>query len=91
MAQGVLPVEYIGASDKYRANALFANAKQMLAQYQQKRLEKVEDSLPILYKPYPRLSQDKELEFIANIRSLIKSEKYKDAVSIYLLFLSALK
>ncbi|KAK7072611.1 hypothetical protein SK128_000725, partial [Halocaridina rubra] len=37
---GVLHMEYLGSSEEYKAGALFANARQMLAQYQQKRSQR---------------------------------------------------
>ena len=81
--KGALPVEYLEEGDEYRTHALFANTRQILAQYQQKRQEKIEDSLPFLYKPFTQLSPDKELETLTNIRSLIKSEKFEEAVSLH--------
>ncbi|XP_069182447.1 GPI ethanolamine phosphate transferase 1 isoform X1 [Procambarus clarkii] len=76
---GILHVEYLGASDQYKSEALFANARQMLAQYQQKRAQKEEETLPIFYWPYTVLTLDRELESLATIRNHLKSANYEDA------------
>lgn len=80
--QGKLHIEYLGTSDEYRSEALFANARQMLAQYQRKRIQKEEETLPIFYWPYTSLTPDKEVEFIATIRNYLKQSQFDAAVSI---------
>lgn len=80
--QGKLHIEYLSTSDEYRSEALFANARQMLAQYQRKRVQKEEETLPIFYWPYTTLTPDKELEIVATIRNYLKTAQYDAAVSI---------
>ncbi|XP_042215038.1 GPI ethanolamine phosphate transferase 1-like isoform X2 [Homarus americanus] len=78
---GVLHVEYLGTSDEYKAEALFANTRQMLAQYQQKRAQKEEETLPIFYWPYLSLTPDRELESLGAIRNHLKNADYEEANS----------
>lgn len=82
LLQGTLHIEYLATSDEYRSEALFANARQMLAQYQRKRIQKEEETMPIFYWPYTTLTPDKELEFIATIRNYLKTSQFDAAVSI---------
>lgn len=79
--QGKLHIEYLGTTDEYKSEALFANARQMLAQYQQKRAQKEEDTLPMFYWPYTSLTPDRELESLGTIRNHLKNANYEDAVS----------
>lgn len=77
----MLHIEYLGTSDEYKADALYANARQMLAQYQRKRAQKEEETMSIFYWPNVNLSPDKELEIITRIRKYLKEANYEDAVS----------
>ncbi|XP_045112209.1 GPI ethanolamine phosphate transferase 1-like isoform X1 [Portunus trituberculatus] len=78
---GKLHIEYLATSDEYKSEALFANARQMLAQYQQKRTQKEEETLPIFYWPYTILTPDKELEFLAAIRNYLQTAQFDAANS----------
>ena len=74
-------MEYLGSPEKYKADALFANARQMLAQYQQKRAQKEQDTLPMFYWPYTILTADKELNLLRKIKDDIRGANFKEAVS----------
>eukprot|EP00698_Gefionella_okellyi_P015715 TRINITY_DN4450_c0_g1_i3.p1 TRINITY_DN4450_c0_g1~~TRINITY_DN4450_c0_g1_i3.p1 ORF type:complete len:764 (+),score=132.99 TRINITY_DN4450_c0_g1_i3:590-2881(+) len=50
---GALPVSYLAGDAEYRSNALFANTKQILAQYRLKMEWK--RSAVLLFRPYPKL------------------------------------
>lgn len=78
---GKLHIEYLATSDEYRSEALFANARQMLAQYQRKRIQKEEETLPIFYWPYTTLTPDRELELLATIRNYLKTAQFDAANS----------
>ena len=54
----------------------------MLAQFQRKRTQKEEETLPIFYWPYTVLTPDKELEFLAAIRNYLQTSQFDAAVSI---------
>lgn len=32
--QGILPLDYLGGTDQFKAEAMFANARQMIAQFE---------------------------------------------------------
>ncbi|KAK7005569.1 hypothetical protein SK128_027618, partial [Halocaridina rubra] len=76
---GVLHMEYLGSSEEYKAGALFANARQMLAQYQQKRSQKEEDTMSQFYWPYAALTPDKELALVKKIKDSIYNAKFEEA------------
>ncbi|XP_047495718.1 GPI ethanolamine phosphate transferase 1-like [Penaeus chinensis] len=78
-SMGLLHIEYLGTADEYKADALYANARQMLAQYQRKRAQKEEEIMPIFYWPNLNLSPDRELEILAKIRNYLKEANYEDA------------
>lgn len=89
-SMGSLPVEYLNATEQYKAEALFANCRQMLLQYRQKRAQKEKNTLTIFYRPYQMLLPDREMAMLADIRKHIKDEEYQDAIDLshYLMALS---
>lgn len=79
--QGKLHIEYLNTSEQYKSAALFANARQMLSQYQVKRANKEANTLQALYWPFTSLTPDRELQALANIRQALKNHDYEEAVS----------
>ena len=47
---GVLPVDYLNGTDRFKAESLFLNAKQILAQYKKK--ESTIKATSIVFRPY---------------------------------------
>ncbi|KAK4311784.1 hypothetical protein Pmani_016741 [Petrolisthes manimaculis] len=76
---GKLHIEYLNTSEQYKSAALFANARQMLSQYQVKRANKEANTLQALYWPFTNLTPDRELQALANIRQALKNQDYEEA------------
>ena len=53
---GVLPLDYLDASDKFKAQSLFANARQILAQFDIKMQQKKDTTIRMLFTPYGPLT-----------------------------------
>ncbi|CAL4147798.1 unnamed protein product, partial [Meganyctiphanes norvegica] len=89
-SMGSLPVEYMNASEMYKAEALFANCRQLLFQYRTKRAQKEKDTLGLFYRPFQLLMPDREMEMLTDIRKHIKDEEYQEAIDLshYLMSLS---
>lgn len=77
---GVLPVEYLDTSDAYKAEALFANALQIIEQLRVKEKHKLESTLPMMARPYSELTSSQEAVKIHRVRSLIADREYALAI-----------
>ncbi|XP_067652638.1 GPI ethanolamine phosphate transferase 1-like [Haliotis asinina] len=78
---GVLPLEYLGVSLWEQAEGIYANAQQILAQYQVKMMQVKERTVSAAFRPFGELSPSKQADFIRHIRQLIKSGNYAEAIS----------
>ncbi|KAK7114393.1 GPI ethanolamine phosphate transferase 1-like [Littorina saxatilis] len=78
---GVLPVNYLGGSDFEKAEGLFANAGQILAQYQVKMTQVQERTISVSFRPFPDLSASAQVDLMRNIRNLINNGRYSDAIN----------
>ncbi|KAI9491076.1 Phosphatidylinositolglycan class N-domain-containing protein [Zychaea mexicana] len=75
---GELPVSYLKEDERFRAEAVFANAREILAQYQVKHDEKERDEL--FFRPFPPLSGLNSPDtFVQDIRNRIKAGEYTRA------------
>ncbi|KAI8339508.1 Phosphatidylinositolglycan class N-domain-containing protein [Chlamydoabsidia padenii] len=78
---GQLPLSYLDADEYTKAEASFANAREILAQYEMKRDEKQNHEL--FFRSFPGLSGDHDPQiFINNIQQLIDSQQYGQAESM---------
>ena len=80
--QGTLPVEYLSGPLEYKAQALFANARQLLAQYRMRRMARQRAMLPMLYYPFKGLPMDAEVSYLARIHNALNRKNYKEVVSL---------
>lgn len=76
-----MPIDVLSMSEKDIANALFANARQIFAQYDEKRRRTEENSLSLLYKPFPTFSINDFHKMLASIETKITTKAYQGAVS----------
>ncbi|XP_058500893.1 GPI ethanolamine phosphate transferase 1 [Solea solea] len=79
---GVLPIPYLNNTDLFKAESMYTNAIQILAQFKIKMAQKKETTLSFLFTPYQKLTESKQTEFILNARMLIQLEKFDDAISL---------
>ncbi|XP_065058696.1 GPI ethanolamine phosphate transferase 1-like isoform X2 [Rhopilema esculentum] len=76
---GVLPVSFLNESEQFKAENLFRNARQILAQYKQKQLTVKENSF--YFRPFV-LTGSLQEEFTRNISLLIRGKKFGDAMDV---------
>ncbi|GLH13731.1 GPI ethanolamine phosphate transferase 1 [Gryllus bimaculatus] len=79
---GVLPKEYLDVPEQMLAELVFANARQIAAQYTRKREMTEANTVAWLYQPFPALAQSKEEELVDEIRSNIYGGRYREAVAL---------
>ncbi|XP_074647889.1 GPI ethanolamine phosphate transferase 1-like [Tubulanus polymorphus] len=79
---GTLPVEYLRTDNRFKAHSLWANARQMIQQFEVKKLEKRNSTLSMLFKPFHKLSNSKKIKLMASLEDLVKAERYSDAIPL---------
>ncbi|XP_072556000.1 GPI ethanolamine phosphate transferase 1 isoform X2 [Paramormyrops kingsleyae] len=79
---GVLPLGYLDNSGLFKAESMYANSIQIMEQFKVKMAQKKETTLSILFTPYQRLTESKQLDLVRNVRSLIQERKYDDAIAL---------
>ncbi|XP_005102628.1 GPI ethanolamine phosphate transferase 1 [Aplysia californica] len=78
---GRLPVDILNASRGEKAEALLANAEQILAQFQVK-MDQIKDrTIAATFRPFQELIEAEKLQSLKHIRKLIHGGQYEDAVS----------
>ncbi|KAK7881309.1 hypothetical protein WMY93_029718 [Mugilogobius chulae] len=81
---GVLPLQYLNNSEKFKAESMYTNAIQVLEQYKVKMVQKKETTLSLLFTPYQYLTNSKQAELVNQIRIMFQLEKYEDAILLRL-------
>ncbi|CAD5110957.1 DgyrCDS311 [Dimorphilus gyrociliatus] len=79
---GTLPVEYLSGSEKYIADAIFANAKQVSASFEVKMKEKQQTTFSMLFSPYKLLTPSILLNFHRRIIESFKSGNYNTTIKL---------
>ena len=79
--QGTLPLDYLDNSDKFLAESIWANAQQILEQFEVKMAQKQRTTLRLLFTPYPGLIASKKEAICRSITGLIREERFSNAVS----------
>ncbi|KAK3086188.1 hypothetical protein FSP39_014966 [Pinctada imbricata] len=89
---GTLPIDLLNMSVPEKAQMLFANAQQILAQFQVKMEEKRLTTLKLVFRPFGPLTEDKQVFMLRNIKNLLKNGLYDEAIKeSYTLISSALE
>ncbi|XP_071823670.1 GPI ethanolamine phosphate transferase 1-like [Apostichopus japonicus] len=77
---GVLPIGYLDSSLKFKAESIFTNTKQILAQYEVKERHMKDTTLAIFFRHYEPLSESGKAQSISSIRQLIQDGAYENAI-----------
>lgn len=80
--QGLLPVQFLNLTENEISQALFSNARQMVAQFNEKRIRTKENTWSFLYKPFSNLIDDILDHNYKNADSAQRKKNYQGAVSI---------
>ncbi|XP_060078714.1 GPI ethanolamine phosphate transferase 1-like [Ylistrum balloti] len=77
---GILPIDYLDADDHQKFLSLYANAKQILSQYQIKMEQRKQTTLSMTFRPYSELTPVLQAEMIRHINKLTQAGNYPTAV-----------
>ncbi|XP_039212170.1 GPI ethanolamine phosphate transferase 1 isoform X2 [Crotalus tigris] len=80
--QGVLPLEYLNNTVRFKAESMFANAVQILEQFKVKMAQKKKTTLSFLFSPFKSLSESEQIDILRKTRLSIQQEKYEEATSL---------
>ncbi|XP_059801212.1 GPI ethanolamine phosphate transferase 1 isoform X2 [Hypanus sabinus] len=78
---GVLPLEYLNNSDRFKAECMLTNALQVLEQFKVKMTHKKETTLSFLFSPFKPLPLSKEQDMLRTVRLYIQQHQYDKALS----------
>ena len=81
-SEGVLPLDFIHYNRGFLANSIFANARQLLEQFQVKAERIQSTSLPLTFKPFHKLSLEEARDYKLKIRNYIRAKSYDDAIDL---------
>ncbi|KAL7984563.1 hypothetical protein Chor_003133 [Crotalus horridus] len=79
---GVLPLEYLNNTVRFKAESMFANAVQILEQFKVKMAQKKKTTLSFLFSPFKSLSESEQIDILRKTRLSIQQEKYEEATSL---------
>uniref|UniRef100_A0AAY4A8Z3 GPI ethanolamine phosphate transferase 1 n=1 Tax=Denticeps clupeoides TaxID=299321 RepID=A0AAY4A8Z3_9TELE len=68
---GVLPLNYLNNTQRFKAESMYANSIQILEQFKVKMSQKKETTLSFLFTPFPPLTESAQQNFVRNARVLI--------------------
>lgn len=78
---GNLPIDYLSSDLASKAEHLFTNAKQMLAQYTVKMEEIQNTSLSMAFRPFKELTPAKQAFMMRHIMRLLHAGQFEDAIT----------
>lgn len=55
----------------------------MLAHFRQRQKERAENTWPLIFKSYPNLLPDHELDILKTIKNYMKNKQYEEVVSCF--------
>ncbi|KAL8560900.1 hypothetical protein ACOMHN_059084 [Nucella lapillus] len=77
---GALPVDYLAGQDYSKAEGLFANAQQILAQYQVKMKQVKDRTISATFRPFRELTSSTQVDLLRNVKHLISNGHFQDAI-----------
>ncbi|BFZ12644.1 hypothetical protein BsWGS_15683 [Bradybaena similaris] len=79
---GTLPIDVLDATDGNKAQALLANAEQILAQFQVKMDQIKRRTISATFRPFHDLEESKKLQALKDIRHLITNGQFQEAINM---------
>ncbi|KAJ0059671.1 hypothetical protein NL108_009172 [Boleophthalmus pectinirostris] len=79
---GVLPLQYLNNTKRFKAESMYTNAIQVLEQYKVKMIQKKETTLSLLFTPYQHLTDSEQAESVNQIKIMFQLEKFEDVISL---------
>ncbi|XP_072880395.1 GPI ethanolamine phosphate transferase 1 isoform X5 [Hemitrygon akajei] len=80
---GILPLEYLNNSDRFKAECMLTNALQVLEQFKVKMTHKKETTLSFLFSPFKPLPLSKEQDMLRTVRLYIQQHQYDKAIASF--------
>ena len=81
-SEGVLPLNYLHYNKGFLAQSLYANARQLLEQFRVKVQRIHSTSLPLTFRPFPRLSLEEAGDYKLRIRNSLREKAYQEAIEL---------
>ena len=81
-SEGVVPIGYLHYNKAFSAEGLFANVRQLLEQLRVKEERLTSNSLPLLFRPFPKLTFSEMVEKRVKINRLIKEKQHQLAIDL---------
>ncbi|TKR93525.1 hypothetical protein L596_007961 [Steinernema carpocapsae] len=88
---GVLPLEMLKGSPRYRYRAAKANLQQMVEQYSVKREERFQHSLPFLFKDYSSFSFSVLKDLYTHLDHIVEKRQLNNAASFCLQYIPRIR
>uniref|UniRef100_A0AAY4ABA4 GPI ethanolamine phosphate transferase 1 n=1 Tax=Denticeps clupeoides TaxID=299321 RepID=A0AAY4ABA4_9TELE len=79
---GVLPLNYLNNTQRFKAESMYANSIQILEQFKVKMSQKKETTLSFLFTPFPPLTESAQQNFVRNARVLIDMGQFDKAIRL---------
>ncbi len=81
-SEGVVPSAYLHYNKQFVAETIFANARQLCEQFQVKEERVFQNSLPYMFRVFPKISKQDIIEKRAKIDSLVKNKQHQMAIEL---------
>lgn len=78
---GMLPLDFLNTTDQFKAEAIFANAEEILAQFVVKMHQKRSTTLSVFFTPFKPLTPSIQADRLRQTRRLIQGRHYNEAIS----------
>lgn len=77
---GLVPLDYLNADDEFKAESIFANALQILEQFEIKMKQVENSTLPFLYVPYKSLLRSDQINQVNTMKRLLSERHFNEAI-----------
>ena len=81
-SEGVLPLDYIHYNKQFLAEGIFANARQLLEQVRVKEERISTNSLPKMFRPFPKLTREDRRHMSESINNMIFRRDLPEAIGL---------
>ena len=81
-SEGVLPIRYLHYNKAFSAEGLFANVRQLMEQLRVKEERLHSNSLPLMFRPFSKLSLSEMVERRIKVNKLIKEKQHQLAIDL---------
>ncbi|XP_064640731.1 GPI ethanolamine phosphate transferase 1-like [Lineus longissimus] len=77
---GILPTDVLGTTDQHKAESIWANTRQILANFNVKMDQRKSTTLSFMFKPFPDLQESHQIDIIRRIRFFLRNKRYEEVL-----------